>query len=505
MARQTYNQESDFDISGDAVWDSGIKLTGTYPVSLYWCQESSGSVLTNELGTDGVIGSNFNYQDAGPLVDTYALSSPANDYCTLTGLTVGSDVTLRFWFRPTAGDIATGHSGVFGDFSPRAFAGYMASGVLTVEASSDGSQQLGRKLVSGTLTQDTWYHIQVVITASGSSLSIDGVEVDTASGGAINSFDDFNFGRYSGYAVGVTGRYADISIYDTALSSTYTNPTALTPSKPEAEAIITGDAGAGKAFDLSEALDASTGSPVITYQSTDDVGATNYVPVTPETLAELQSRSDTEFQNTKFKIFLTGDAGDIYTEFSCDVYTTDITPPVDVSAEASSATPGASSKFDLIATFTGGTDAGAGYAGANFEIERSSTSYFQQINGTFSTSEIFANLLLAGDASAREICYSLNEDDIPTRYRINAWDVVGNYNRGEWQTFLETDADNVISSAGGNWVDDDLADQTDFTANVRVGVEGGVGFTGGFSGGVVPTMPTVTIADKRDNTGVTGT
>jgi hypothetical protein len=51
---------------------------------------------------------------------------------------------------------------------------------------------------------------------------------------------------------------------------------------------------------------------------------------------------------------------------------------------------------------------------------------------------------------------------------------------------LQSDPDDVIKSAGGNWNNDSLTDQTDFTNNVKDGVAGGLGWTGGYDNSTDP-------------------
>lgn len=45
---------------------------------------------------------------------------------------------------------------------------------------------------------------------------------------------------------------------------------------------------------------------------------------------------------------------------------------------------------------------------------------------------------------------------------------------------IETNADNIIKSAGGNWNDDNLTDQADFTENVKDGIVGGLSWEGAY-------------------------
>jgi len=70
---------------------------------------------------------------------------------------------------------------------------------------------------------------------------------------------------------------------------------------------------------------------------------------------------------------------------------------------------------------------------------------------------------------------------------------------GAWTSYVAPTADEIVKSAGGNWNDDNLSDQADFTDNVRKDVVGGLGWTGGYDPSV-PDEPTVgTLVEGSDS------
>ena len=91
---------------------------------------------------------------------------------------------------------------------------------------------------------------------------------------------------------------------------------------------IPADFGVGKAADFSTSGVSVTGLTT-TFQSTDDAGATNFVPVTPESLLALQSRANTDLQLTTYNIYCDGTANDVFLSFSTEDQTPDVTPPDD--------------------------------------------------------------------------------------------------------------------------------------------------------------------------------
>ena len=82
----------------------------------------------------------------------------------------------------------------------------------------------------------------------------------------------------------------------------------------------------------------------------------------------------------------------------------------------------------------------------------------------------------------------------------------GSYPVGASLLFKVRDPNEVIKSAGGNWDDDNLTDQTDFTANVKVDIVGGLSWTGGYDPtGTAPTAANLNIVDNADGTGAVAT
>jgi len=68
-------------------------------------------------------------------------------------------------------------------------------------------------------------------------------------------------------------------------------------------------------------------APAIDYDYTDDIGATNYVNA--GNIAALQGVTDTDFQNEKFRLNLTGVAGGLWNSFIIQNYNADVIAPAD--------------------------------------------------------------------------------------------------------------------------------------------------------------------------------
>lgn len=135
-----------------------------------------------------------------------------------------------------------------------------------------------------------------------------------------------------------------------------------------------------------------------------------------------------------------------FENITVDKVSADVTPPTDVSSVAA-ASGVSGTKFDLVTTFTGGSTLGVGtpYAGANLEIEKDETSYFLYADDTLNTVEDFSLLKLVGEDSERAVFELLQQDEIPTRFRLNTWDTAENKNSSDWYDFGPTTPDLSIT------------------------------------------------------------
>jgi hypothetical protein len=85
------------------------------------------------------------------------------------------------------------------------------------------------------------------------------------------------------------------------------------------------DAGVEQAFDHATALENATGAPSASYEYTDDAGASSYASA--GNIAALQAVSNTGHRLERFRITVTGDAGDLFDSLTIETYALDLTPP----------------------------------------------------------------------------------------------------------------------------------------------------------------------------------
>lgn len=203
---------------------------GDYPVRYYRLNEPSGTVIY-DYGTNGADGA---YSGSPTLGATGAFSlfdadkavtlDGTNDYCILPTLDFyGRSFTVEFWFKPAASptsdqDLFSVHSAFASDESFYIRYNDTANGIIT--ANFYGTTQVQ----SGAITPGTWYFVVVTYDSITElmTLYIDGIAVDTATGGPYAGISTtIELGAYTAAGANTTkGDMDDAKIYFACLSST---------------------------------------------------------------------------------------------------------------------------------------------------------------------------------------------------------------------------------------------------------------------------------------------